>query len=424
MLLRFSLYGFLKNQRYFEPFLILALLEKGFDFFLIGLLIATREATTNVLEIPSGAVADACGRRGSMILSFFAYIVSFVLLGSAGHPAWIFVAMAAFGVGDAFRTGTHKAMIFEWLRLAGRTDERTKVYGYTRSWSKIGSALSALLAAAFVLWRGDYTAIFYFATVPYALNIVNFLGYPKELDGRHAGVRAPREVARRLGAALKTALRKPALRRLIGESMGFEGVFHAAKDYLQPVLQALVLASWTMPLLGTGDGLDVTRRTALLVGPVYFVLFLLSAFASRQSHRFAGVGEERAAGRAWGGAVVLYAALALAAWNEARIVAVVVFVALYVLQNLWRPILISRFDSHSDEAQGATVLSIESQAQRVATMVAAPLLGAAVDAVRAHAWGGDLWPVGGLGLVVALPFFLTARRFTTPSASTPSAATR
>ena len=29
MLFRFSLYGFLKNQRYFEPFLVLVFLEKG-----------------------------------------------------------------------------------------------------------------------------------------------------------------------------------------------------------------------------------------------------------------------------------------------------------------------------------------------------------------------------------------------------------
>ena len=49
---RFSLYGFLKNQRYFEPFLFLAFLEKGLDFTDIGLLIAVRELTTNLLEIP------------------------------------------------------------------------------------------------------------------------------------------------------------------------------------------------------------------------------------------------------------------------------------------------------------------------------------------------------------------------------------
>ena len=62
MLARFSLYGFLKNQKYYEPFLILALRDKGLSFFLIGLLIGFRQIWVNLLEIPSGTIADTFGR--------------------------------------------------------------------------------------------------------------------------------------------------------------------------------------------------------------------------------------------------------------------------------------------------------------------------------------------------------------------------
>ena len=61
MIGRFSLYGFLKNQRYFEPFIILFFLDKGLSFTQIGFLIAYRELLINLLEIPSGAVADLFG---------------------------------------------------------------------------------------------------------------------------------------------------------------------------------------------------------------------------------------------------------------------------------------------------------------------------------------------------------------------------
>ena len=135
MLFRFSLYGFLKNQRYFEPFLVLALLEKGMSFFAIGGLIAFRELATNLFEIPSGSIADLLGRRRAMLVSFGAYLLSFVLFWLAQQPVWLWPAMLLFSVGEAFRTGTHKAMIFEWLRQQGRTSEKTKVYGHTRSWS-------------------------------------------------------------------------------------------------------------------------------------------------------------------------------------------------------------------------------------------------------------------------------------------------
>ena len=70
MLLRFSLYGFLKNQRYFEAFWILAFLEKDLSFFAIGTLFGFRELAANLMEIPSGAVADLWGRKRAMILSF------------------------------------------------------------------------------------------------------------------------------------------------------------------------------------------------------------------------------------------------------------------------------------------------------------------------------------------------------------------
>ncbi|MBW1678399.1 MAG: hypothetical protein JRJ79_17855, partial [Deltaproteobacteria bacterium] len=38
-----------------------------------------------------------------------------------------------------------------------------------------------------------------------------------------------------------TSVKQRSLRRLIFESMGFEGFFKASKDYLQPILKAAAL---------------------------------------------------------------------------------------------------------------------------------------------------------------------------------------
>ena len=213
MLFRFSLYGFLKNQRYFDPFLLLAFREKGVSYFLYGILIGFREVCTNIFEIPSGAVADLYGRRRAMIFSFCAYITSFTIFAMSESIPMLFGAMFFFGLGDAFRTGTHKAMIFDWLRLQGRSDEKTKIYGFTRSWSQMGSAASVLIAGALVFYRGNFTDIFWFSIIPYFLNIVNFLGYPKELDGDRHSEFSLKAVSRLLGSALKQSVRFPPLRR-------------------------------------------------------------------------------------------------------------------------------------------------------------------------------------------------------------------
>ncbi len=410
MLARFSLYGFLKNQRYFEPFLVLAFLEKGLTFLDIGLLIAFREATVIAFEILSGAVADVYGRRRSMVLSSLAYIASFVLFGLARDLVLLFGAMFLFGVGEAFRTGTHKAMIFEWLRLEGRLDERTKFYGHTRSWSKFGSAVSVLLAAVFVFVSEAYTTVFFLAAVPYGLGIINFAGYPKALDGQMGAEASVGAVWRRLSRTLAASVRHSHLRRLLLESMGFEGVFHAVKDYIQPVLTAAA-AVFVAGHIGTAD-LSEPQQAVLFVAPTYLVLYLLSGVASRRAHGLvsAAGGEDRAATVMWGGALLVFLGLGAAAFYELFAVVIAAFVALHVLQNLWRPILIGRLDERGSEFQGATLLSVESQARRAATMVMAPLVGFAVDAVAVGSIGGSFWPIGVLGVAVTLPFFITAWR--------------
>ncbi len=399
MLFRFSIYGFLKNQRYYDSFLYLAFLEKGLSFFQIGILIGFREVCTNLFEIPSGAVADLYGRRRAMILSFLAYIASFATFALSESLLLLFGGMFFFGIGDAFRSGTHKAMIFDWLRLQGRSDEKTKIYGYTRSWSQMGSALSVLIAGVLVFYRGNFTDIFWFSIIPYAVNIVNFLGYPAVLDGDKQSQFSLKAVAALLSKALKQSVQFPPLRRLVFEGMGFEGMYKASKDYLQPILEQTAIA---LPLLLT---LGESKRTALLVAGVYFILYFLSSLASRNSHKITDWqdGDENAARLMWWIALALFALLIPALIRNLHPAMIVLFIGLAILQNFWRPVLISRFNAQSTPEMSATILSIEAQSKSLATIILAPLLGLLVDGV------GNFSPIGIVGTLICIAILVTYR---------------
>lgn len=394
MLFRFSLYGFLKNQRYYDPFLILAFREKGLTYFQIGILIGFREICTNLFEIPSGAIADLYGRRRAMIFSFCAYIASFATFALSQSFEILFLAMFFFGLGDAFRTGTHKAMIFDWLNMQGRSNEKTKIYGFTRSWSQMGSAVSVLIAGALVFYLGSYTVIFWYSIIPYMINIINFLGYPKELDGDRQSKFSLRSVAILLSSALKKSVQFPPLRRLVFEGMGFEGMYKASKDYLQPILKQTAIA---LPFLVL---MDESKRAALLVAGVYFLLYFLSSIASRNSHRISDWrgGDEGAAQVMWWIDLLLFALLIPVLWFSWYPAMIALFVCLAILQNFWRPGLISRFNAQSTPSMSATILSIEAQSKSLATIVLAPLLGWLVDSV------GNFSPVGivGTGIAIAI----------------------
>ena len=406
MIRRFSLYGFLKNQRYFEPFIILFFLQSGLSFTHIGFLVAFRELVINLVEIPSGAVADLFGRRRSMMISFSSYIVSFVIFGFSQIFWYFFIAMFFFSIGEAFRTGTHKAMIFTWLRSEDRLEEKTRVYGYTRSWSKIGSAVSTVLAVAMVFLTNNYSYVFLFAIIPYLAGLINFLYYPKELEGQPEAELGVREVCTHLWDCMRSSLVIKRLRRLIVESMSFEGVYKAAVNYLQPVVRNMVLLT---PLF---IGLTDTRRSSIMIGVVYVILYLGSAYTSRNSHRLADIagGEQKGSNLLWKVAFILYLALIPLLFFKIYYIAVVGFVLLSLIQNFWRPMLISRFDDFASETQGATILSIESQAKSVSTMLLAPVMGVAVDYLIGRNLGGEFWPVATIAAIIALFIIITAKR--------------
>ena len=397
MLRRFSLYGFLKNQRYFEPFLVLALVEAGATFLQIGLLVAIREGVHHVLEIPSGALADGWGRRRTMVLAFVAYplaLLGFVLV--PGFVGWA-AAMALIGVGDALRSGTHKAMIFDWLEQQGRADDNTRTYGITRSWSQVGSAVSIPIAAGLVILSDAYVLVFWATGVPWLLNLLNLATYPRALEGpgRDGDGPGPWAVLRR---AIRTVGRSASLRRLVGEAMVFQGIYKATKDFVQPALAVLAVAL----------ALDGKADTALVVGVAYIVIHALGALASRTaaplSRRVGGAA--RASGFVWVGLTACLAATALAA-GAVPALAVVGFAGVAIVYNVYRPLLISRVDAASDRGMKATVLSVESQATTLAAIVLAPAAGLVADlaASRPGAFDG-LWAVAAVALGLALPIGL------------------
>ena len=398
MLVRFSLYGFLKNQRYHEPFFVLALLEQGLPFFDIGLLIGLGSILVNVFEVPFGAIADVYGRRRCLLFALLAYIVAFVLFGAAPGLLGLVAAMIFYSVGEAFRGGTHKAMIFDWLRAQGREAEAASVYGFTRSWSKRGSAVSAVVGAAIALAMGSFTAAFWWTAIPYVLNMVNLAGYPKVFDRTESEV-SVRAVLRATWQGLRAAVTLVPLRRLLVESMIFEGTLRSTSSYLQPLVQVGAVA-----LVG-GLALAVSdfQATVVAAGVVYFALGVVEAIASAKTGRFSDRAGGHASGVRWlwlahlaCGVTMLVALLLGLTW-----LAIVAFVASFgAARNLFRGLQLARYDEQCPPELAATVLSLESQSHALFVAAAAPLIGWAID--RTTTSNADdpraLWPAVVLGV--------------------------
>lgn len=387
---KFSAYGFLKNLRFFEPFMILFLLEAGLSYLQVGTLYAVREILVNVMEVPSGAVSDGLGRRRTMVVSFLGYLVSFVLFWFGSTMRLFLVAIFFFSLGEAFRTGTHKAMIFSYLRINDLQEHGNDYYGHTRSWSQIGSAISAIIAAAIVFITRNYRTVFLFSMIPYVLDLLLMLTYPKELDGptERITLQSIRENFRSVGRGLLETARRPGAARAVLSASSFGGFYKGGKDYLQPMISAMALA------IPVAQNLPVQRREALLIGFAYTLIYLLTSLASRRSATLAKRFASPEGALNWLLVIGLFLGVltGLSRWGDWTLLPVVLFVSIYVLQNLRQPVGVSVVAERIPEEVLATVLSVQSQLQSLFAAVVALFVGATADYI-----GGNV----GLGLTLS-----------------------
>jgi MFS family permease len=374
---KFSLYGFLKNLRFFEPFLILFFLEKGVLFLEIGTLYAIREISTNILEIPTGIVADSLGRRRTMVYSFICYIISFIIFYFSAHYFMFVIAMVLFSFGEAFRTGTHKAMIFEHLKIKGWNDQKVYYYGNTRSWAQVGSAVSSLIAAFIVFYSGSYKFIFLYSTIPYVIDLFLMLTYPKELDGEIKQLEGEKvkQNFKRVVKEFFSSFRNRDVLRAIANSSVYAGFFKGTKDYIQPILKTLALS---LPVLFF---LEDRQRSSTVIGIAYFLIYMLTSVASKRSGRTAEMFSTLhtplnitlIVGFLMGILTGIFYNLQWA------VLSVILYIGIYVAENLRKPMVLSYVSDVMEQDILATALSAESQASSIVAATTALLIGFFAD---------------------------------------------
>lgn len=378
MFYRFSAYGFLKNLRFFEPFIILIFRANGLSFFQIGLLYSVRDLTNNLMEIPTGVLADTFGRRRAMVLAFSSYLISFSVFYLFDEFYIYALAMLFFGLGEAFRSGTHKALILEYLKRHDMLDQKVSYYGRTRGASQLGSAFNSLIAAALLLYTGDYRTMFLAATIPYVIDLVNLATYPKFLDGELVSIEKGTlwVQARATLKDFSGIFTDQRAMRSILNSASFTALFKITKDYLQPILETFALA---IPIFLFVDDVE---RSGLVIGVVYFFVYLLTSYASRNSdlasRRFPSLG--RAINITFLVGVGFLFVAGLTTWFNLVIVSILVFLGFYILQNLRKPMNVAYISDQISQRVMASGLSIEAQFTTVLVAIFAPVLGALADA--------------------------------------------
>ncbi|MCF8362310.1 MAG: MFS transporter [Prolixibacteraceae bacterium] len=376
---KFSAYGFLKNLRFFDAFLMLFLLEKGTSYSEIGIMYAVKEIALNLVEIPSGIFADTWGRKRTMAGSFVFYIISFSVFYFSNSFVLFLLAFAFFGVGDAFRTGTHKGMMMDYLKMNDWGGHKTMYYGNTRAWSQRGLAISSLIGGLIVFQEGNFEVIFLYSIIPYLLNLLLLLSYPAKLNYSRE------QQEQRSWSDMKVTftdfwkmVKRPAVFALITSTAAHSAFQKAIKDYIQPVMVAAIAV---LPFL---TSLGEKQRNGIFIGGIYFVIYLLTSRASSM----AGLVKNKA--------LKPSAIITLLAGLIAGVLCGVLygfeywwwsllfFTVVYLVENFRKPIMTGLVADEVPNEILASVLSAQSQLKTVITVLIALVIG----------FVADLWGVG------------------------------
>ena len=371
---KFSVYGFLKNLRFFDAFFIIFLVNKGLSYTEIGILYAVREVCINVFEVPSGFIADTYGRINALVISFITYIISFIIFFFSSSFLYFLPAFILYGVGDAFRSGAHKGIIMDYLRKNNLQDLKITYYGHTRSWSQKGSAISALFAGFIVFWGGNYNYVFLFSIIPYLLNTALILSYPKDINLPSESKKGSNNLS--IISTFKSfwdIIKQPKVLALINSSAVHSAYLKAVKDYIQLVMVQIAL------IIPLSFAVTSEKREGIVIGVLYFLIYLLTSWASRISAKAA---ERRGKAIAFITLLVGFASGITAGifyQLNFAIIAFAAFVAIYLIENLRKPILTGYVADNVPNEILTSVISAQSLLKTLLTITLSFIFGIVAD---------------------------------------------
>ncbi|MEQ8143389.1 MFS transporter [Streptomyces sp. OP7] len=171
-------YSFLEEFVLLYPVYALLFSDAGLSVWQISSLFALWSVTAVVLEVPSGAWADAVSRRLLLVVG--------PLLTGAGFALWVLVpSYAAFaagfvlwGIGGALCSGALEALVYDELERGGASDRYARVLGRARAAGLVAVMAAMGLAGPVLAW-GGHAAVGAASVLVCVLTSVSALRFPE-----------------------------------------------------------------------------------------------------------------------------------------------------------------------------------------------------------------------------------------------------
>lgn len=341
------------NLMFFVPVIVVFFQSQGLSMTQVMVLQTAFAVTVVALEVPSGFFADRAGRRPSIFLGASAVTAGCAVYATGYGFGQFLVAEMLWALGASLISGADSAILYDTLLALGREDEYKKIEGHA-SFLALSGAAAAAAAGGFVATAG-LRLTFYLTAAALAAAVVTaaFLREPPRRKGGH-----PRGELYYLYKIGRFALYKNAeVRWLI-------------------LLAALINGLGTVGFWLYQPYFELCRIPLHYFGLIFALFNVFAAFSGKIAFAV-----ERAVGKR-------LALISLPVLLGASQVAMAAFVTplgfLFVLfaqfvRGFSHPVIQDYINRHTWSDKRATVMSIKNLTSRLAFIVTAPAIGAAVD---------------------------------------------
>lgn len=350
---KFYLTEFLKTQRYFIPIMIIFLQLHRLSYTEIFLLYAIQSFVVFLLEIPSGVFADLFGKKAALIISRASLIPAYAMFAVADN-FWIFLlAMIFMALNKAFKSGTHKAYIYDYLGQRQSIIIPSEVFGKNKFWARLGEAMASA-AGGFIAANFGFHVVFLFALIPAFFNLINALTYEKIQEKPRARKFSFSAHFKHIGESLVEIKSTKIVQRLIINSAIFVSCMEASEKFFQPyMVEAQIPIEW--------------------FGIIYMIILVITAFGSRYAYLIEAKCRRTDIANisGWIG-VVPFAILGLEFVSTSGIF---LFFIILFLKSARRPGMITELNTHISSAKRATILSTDSLFRSLFLLAFLPIIG-------------------------------------------------
>lgn len=379
------------------PVTVLLALSRGLSLTQIGLVFSVQGLVVLALELPTGGLSDALGRRPVLILAAIVALMSLALLYVADSVAMFVASMALQGVYRALDSGPLEAWYVDATLAADPDAQLERGLGAGTAVLSVAIATGALLSGGLVA-LAPFDAVDALALpllvalgtgVGYLVAVLLLLHEVRPARGVRAVAASVRAVPRTVGDGLRLLRASTVLKALVAVEL-FWGFSMVTFESLFPVRLADVV----------GD----TNQAAALMGPVSSAAWFTSAAGAALItivSRRIGVAWSAAALRVLQGATIV--AMGLFAGPVGLVTALL---ACYAVHGASNPMHMALLHREVDGPYRNTVLSMNSMVGQPAGAVGAIALSALAD-------GSSLTTamiVGGVVCALAAPLYLPSRR--------------